>query len=220
MNKAIIFDFDGVIADSFEANYQGFVKLFSKREIESFDRGFLKSRFGIGPKGVLEDYFRIINRDHSSEQISEFVDEKTEYAIGFVDKVVFNDNFLDFFDIIKNKYKLAIATNNKKEFIIKFLEKNNIENFFTVIIDRDDVEKIKPNPEIFLKASSLLNVKPTDCIVFEDSVVGVTAAKRANMKCVAITSSNPREILEKENPDLIIDDYTEIDIEDLLKNSI
>jgi len=217
MNKAIIFDFDGVIADSFEANYQGFVKLFSKREIESFDRGFLKSRFGIGPKGVLEDYFRIINRDHSSEQISEFVDEKTEYAIGFVDKVVFNDNFLDFFDIIKNKYKLAIATNNKKEFIIKFLEKNNIENFFTVIIDRDDVEKIKPNPEIFLKASSLLNVKPTDCIVFEDSVVGVITAKNADMKCVAITTTSPRDLLEKENPDLIIDDYTEIDIEDLLK---
>ena len=87
---------------------------------------------------------------------------------------------------------------------------NNIKKYFKIIVDEDIVSKTKPDPELFLKASESLNILPSDCIVIEDSIMGVEAALKAGMKCIAITTTNGREKLNKAN--LVIDDFKELTI--------
>jgi beta-phosphoglucomutase len=113
------------------------------------------------------------------------------------------------------KVKKIIATGSHKRNAFILLKSFGIENEFD-IVGCEDVKQRKPSPQLFLVAAERLNSEPKDCVVFEDSPVGIRAAKRVGMKCVALTTSTSMEVLEKENPDLIIDDYTEIDVESLL----
>ena len=73
----------------------------------------------------------------------------------------------------------------------------------------------KPNPEIFFKTAKMLKAKPSECVVFEDSVPGITAAKRAKMKVVALLTTTPRGRLKKLKHNLLIKNYAAISIKDI-----
>jgi len=91
------------------------------------------------------------------------------------------------------------------------LEKK-IGGYFDVVVTADEVVKPKPDPEVFLVSATRLGVNPEDCIVVEDSVFGVRAAKAAEMKCIAVSSgAYSREELWEENPDLLINSLAEKD---------
>jgi len=75
--------------------------------------------------------------------------------------------------------------------------------------------KGKPDPEIYLKVAQELKISPTECVVFEDSIFGLEAAKAAGMKVIAITTSFSRDKLQL--ADIIIDSFTEIDVQSILK---
>ena len=80
-----------------------------------------------------------------------------------------------------------------------------LKKYFEVILTADSVSHSKPNPEIFLKTASELKMNPEKCVVFEDSIFGVKAAKSANMGCVAVTTGvYSKQELEVEKPDLIV----------------
>jgi HAD superfamily hydrolase (TIGR01509 family) len=80
-----------------------------------------------------------------------------------------------------------------------------IKKYFKTVVNSSHIIKGKPDPEIYLKAASLLNVSPKNCLVFEDAVVGIKSAKSAGMRVVAITTTQPKkELLEA---DMIVDDY-------------
>ncbi|HYV33635.1 MAG TPA: HAD family phosphatase, partial [Candidatus Limnocylindria bacterium] len=87
--------------------------------------------------------------------------------------------------------------------------------YFHYIIDASGVKRGKPSPDIFLKAARNLKVKPSDCIIFEDTFHGIEAAKRAGMKVVALATSHPAK--EIRHADLVIKDFTKIKISKLLK---
>jgi beta-phosphoglucomutase-like phosphatase (HAD superfamily) len=85
------------------------------------------------------------------------------------------------------------------------LEAYDMKNCFEVILTADSISHSKPDPEIFLKTASELKVKPKRCVVLEDSIFGVKAAKSANMGCIAVTTGvYSKQELEKEKPDLIV----------------
>lgn len=109
--------------------------------------------------------------------------------------------------------KMAMASSATVEDIDFVLAKVPIRNDFEAIIDGSRVSKGKPNPQIFLKAASDVNAKPEDCIVFEDSLAGITAANAAGMKVVAITTAHPASNLQHTN--LVIDDYTGLTVQQL-----
>jgi len=221
MNKAIIFDMDGVVADTETAYLESCNKLLKKFNIKTAKEDWFRRFPGTGTTYIMSTIFNE-NEFKPQEGLQYWLEKWKEEYRKIIIKREINPikGFLKFNKKINElKIKKIIATGSHKKNAFLVLKSFGIENEFE-IIGIEDVKERKPDPKLFIVAAERLNSKPEDCIVFEDSVVGVTAAKRANMKCVAITSSNPREILEKENPDLIIDDYTEIDIEDLLKNSI
>lgn len=81
---------------------------------------------------------------------------------------------------------------------------------FDAIVSGNDTERKKPHPDIFLAAACQLGVAPSDCLVIEDAVNGIQAAKRAGMRCAAVTTSFSRARLTGEQPDFILDDLMDI----------
>ena len=108
----------------------------------------------------------------------------------------------------------AIATSAPRSNVDFTLEKTGITRYFNTILDDSFVSQGKPNPEIYEKAAAALNFKPKDCIVFEDSLAGVQAGKRAGCKVVGITTTHTPD--ELTGTDLIIDNFIELDPRDLI----
>jgi HAD superfamily hydrolase (TIGR01509 family) len=80
-----------------------------------------------------------------------------------------------------------------------------IEKYFTAVVNSSHIKKGKPDPEIYLKVASLLNVLPKNCLVFEDAAVGIKSAKAAGMKVIAVATTQPKEELAE--ADMIVEDY-------------
>ena len=83
-------------------------------------------------------------------------------------------------------------------------------SWFSAIASGEDAERKKPAPDIFLAAAKRLGADPSDCLVVEDAINGIEAARAAGMKVVTITSYFDRETLEKHQPDAVIDDLMEL----------
>jgi len=96
------------------------------------------------------------------------------------------------------------------------IEELGITDYFSSIICGDEVSKGKPDPEMYLKTLSNLKMDKNECIIFEDSIEGVTAAKNAGIKSIGVTSSQSSEILKSVGAFKTINDYTEISLDNIL----
>ena len=99
---------------------------------------------------------------------------------------------------------MGLASMNNRQIIDRLLKVLYIDDFFSVVLTVDEVNKSKPDPEIFLKTAQKLGSNARDCVVLEDSIFGVMAAKAGNMSCIAVAQgAYTSEELAKANPDLI-----------------
>ena len=97
------------------------------------------------------------------------------------------------------------------------LDNLNIRHYFKAIVSADDVKFSKPNPETFLNAAALLNVNPTDCLVFEDTPKGAETALNAGMKCIVLTTTHQQHEFEHlDNVLYFAPDYTDDYFKNLL----
>ncbi|MBC8494528.1 HAD family phosphatase [archaeon] len=215
--KAIIFDMDGVIADTERAYLEACNKLLKKFGIEVNKDDWFNRYPGTGTTYILSTIFKE-NNIKPSEGLEYWLEKwKTEYS-KFVKngKIKPVKGFLEF-----NKHinalgiKKIIATGSHKKNAYLVLKTFGIEKEFE-IVGLEDVTEGKPNPEIFLEAAKRIGYSPENCVVFEDAVVGVQAAKAAGMECVAMTTSMPEEVLRQENPDWLVKDYTELEVEKIV----
>ncbi len=103
---------------------------------------------------------------------------------------------------------MAIATSGIQVNIDFLFEHIPIKKYFSVIVNSAHISKGKPDPEIYLKASALLDVKPYQCLVFEDAVVGIRSANAAGMEVIALSTTHPEEDLKI--ADRVIADYYEL----------
>ena len=132
--------------------------------------------------------------------------EKVKIQAELADSVQVFEGVTELLDALTGKTKLAVATMSGRQVIDKVLAEKNLKTYFETVISADDVKNPKPNPEIFVKTAKKLCVRPQDCVVIEDSIFGVKAAKVAKMNCVAVSSGvYSKEELATENPDLVVD---------------
>lgn len=118
------------------------------------------------------------------------------------------------------KMQLALVSSTPKENIELITKTLDIKKYFSLFINGDDVKEGKPSPQAFLLAAKKLRVEPKNCVVMEDAVVGVQAAKRAGMYCIAVTNTYPREELSEAA--IVVNSLEEISmktIEELLASS-
>ncbi|MCX8107301.1 MAG: HAD family phosphatase, partial [Verrucomicrobiae bacterium] len=102
----------------------------------------------------------------------------------------------------------ALASGSSHNVIKEVLALDGLARFFSVVVSVQDVGRNKPAPDVFLLAADRLGIPPAECMVIEDSIVGVQAAKAAGMDVIAITNSVPREQLNEAT--YVVDGYDEI----------
>jgi HAD superfamily hydrolase (TIGR01509 family) len=110
---------------------------------------------------------------------------------------------------------LAIASSSDRGWVAGHLDRLGIADRFDAVVTRDDVERTKPDPELFVRAMQALALAPADTLAFEDSLHGVIAAKSAGMRCVAV----PNPLLTGEDysaADLVVDSLAEHTLEELI----
>ncbi|WNZ28529.1 MAG: HAD family phosphatase [Candidatus Bathyarchaeota archaeon] len=211
MVKAVIFDWDGTLADTRKAVVQSFQTVLTKTGCKVSNE-FIERLMGVGTKKTIIEAFKKCNMRINVETLDNLSKEKVKIQAELADFVQVFDGAIELLDDLASKTKLAVATMSGRKVIDKVLAEKKIDSYFEAVISADDVNNPKPNPEIFLKTAKILGVLPIDCVVVEDSIFGVKAAKNANMKCIAVSSGvySKNELLE-ENPDLLVDGIWEKD---------
>lgn len=205
MIKAIIFDLDGVIADTQQHHAQ----------IESE----ILNRFGVvvSPEEITKKYAGIRTEDFLKQLLA---GKKVDFDI----KKIMAEKWQRINEICRTKLvevpgassliktaynsnlKLAVASASSADFVRMVLKKLKIIKYFSVFVSADEVGKGKPNPDVFLLAARKLLVSSQNCVVIEDSLNGMLAAKAAGMKCIGLTKN------KKAPADLIINSFVELDI--------
>jgi HAD superfamily hydrolase (TIGR01509 family) len=103
--------------------------------------------------------------------------------------------------------RLAIASSAVRASIEEVLRRFDLRDKFELIVDGSEVRRGKPDPEAFLVTAARLGVAPAQCIVFEDSAVGVQAAKAAGMYCVAVRNPHAQVLQNLDAADLVLDSF-------------
>jgi HAD superfamily hydrolase (TIGR01509 family) len=209
MAKAVIFDWDGTLADTRKAVVQSFQTVLTEAGCRVSDE-FIARRMGIGTKKTIIEAFRECHMRLDVSTLEKLADEKVRIQAGLADIVSLFDGAAELLEALQDKTKIALATMSSRKVVDKLLPAKRITAYFDVVVSADEVAYPKPDPEVFLIAAKKLRVTPEDCVVVEDSVFGVRAAKAANMKCVAVPSgAYSKEELKQEQPDLMIDSLLE-----------
>lgn len=177
--KAIIFDMDGVIFDTEMVYLKVWSKVFEKYGYK-MTKEIYTSVLGTGRENVKKVF---VNNYGSNLPIDDMYKEKDENLAKEIEKgVALKAGAYEILKYLKeNDFKIALATSAISKRAFKQLKQANIYKFFDAVVCRDDVEKTKPNPDIFLKAADKLNVNKNECIVIEDSSAGIKAAFNAGM---------------------------------------
>lgn len=211
MFDAVIFDWDGTLADTKFAVVASFQRIL--RQIGcKVNEEFIERRIGIGTKNIFIDALKATNISFTDETITELVKKKDEVQTELTKTVNLFEGALDLLNSLHTRKKMALASMSSRKVIDKLLYEKEVKKYFDVVITADEISHPKPNPDIFLRCATSLRVPSEKCIVVEDSIFGVKAAKEARMKCIAIPSgAYSREELEKEHPDLIVDSLNEKD---------
>jgi HAD superfamily hydrolase (TIGR01509 family) len=209
MVKAVIFDWDGTLADTKRAVAQSFQKVLRKTGCLVSDE-FIERRMGIGTKKTLEQALEECNVRFDDVMLENLAIEKIRIQANLTEIVSLFDGAIELLEELQGRIKIALATMSSRKVVCKLLSEKRIGGYFDAVVSADEIVKPKPDPEVFFISATKLGLKPEDCVVVEDSVFGVRAAKAAKMMCIAVSSgAYSREELEEENPDLMIDSLVE-----------
>ncbi len=177
--KAVIFDMDGVLADS-EPIHRAAEKLILK----DLDVEYTDDTTGIRFEDVLNE---ISSKNGIRLDVNMIMGRKFNIMIKNCKQLEPIYHAIQLVDSVK-QLKLAVVTGSTKNWADFVLNKFNLHNKFDVIITSEDFKKGKPDPEPYLIAGKRLGIKPESCIVIEDSSAGLRSAKAAGMKCVGLVS--------------------------------
>lgn len=208
-----IFDMDGVIVHSNPAHEET-IKEFCEIHNRNVSDAFLRNNiFGRTNKEWIPELFG----DITDEKLAAYADEKEAmFRDRFNPSSAMIDGIVSFLEQLRDKsIPCVLATSAPGENADYILDALNIRSHFSAILDSSHVEKGKPEPDVYLKAAKSLNLHPSKCIVFEDSLAGVEAGRRAGAHVVGITSTHTPEELG----DCIAtyENFREIDLDVLFK---
>jgi beta-phosphoglucomutase family hydrolase len=211
--EAVIWDMDGVLADTAARHFRAWRETFARKGVEFTEADF-KRGFGVRNDDIIQNILGKAVTKAEIEAIAQAKEATFRHLIANDIKPL--PGVLELLKALHDKgIKMAIASSTVMENIQLIVGSLKIADCFQAVITGHDVTEGKPSPQVFLLAAKKLNVSPANSVVFEDAVAGVRAAKSAGMRCVAITSSHPREELKE--ADLVVDSLTEVGVKDLEK---
>ena len=215
MLKAIIFDLDGTLVDSLPYHHESWRIFFKNNNIEENDFSEIIKEYKGG--GTLELMTSVFGDMYTRGELKKMSDDKEViFRDIYKSKVYPIEGLNKFLDNLKeNNILLSIGSNAIRKNVLMTIEELGITNYFSSIICGDEVSRGKPDPEMYLKTLSNLKVSKNECIIFEDSIEGVEAARNADIKVVGVTSSQSSEKLKSVGAFKTINDYTKISIDNI-----
>lgn len=205
--KAVIWDMDGVIADTAPYHFAAWQGLASKLG-RAFAEDDFRHTFGLRNDDIVR---YIMGQDISPDEIWALSARKeASFRAKIREGITPLPGVVPLLEGLSQAgFKMAIASSAPMENIALIAERLNIGRHFKAIVSEKDVTVGKPDPQVFLIASQRLGLPPRCCLVIEDAVAGVRAARAADMRCLAVTNSHPRESLAE--ADLVVDSLEEVD---------
>ena len=197
----LVFDVDGVIADTERVNAEASIKVFA--DLLGV-HGVVRADFEAGLGRGAAEYVRAAARVHGVALSDEQVDAATEARQANFLNLLQEEPLPAFPGVLelmesalqRNDFKVGIATSSTREKSEAVLESARIPYEQMVYVTGSDVQNKKPDPELFLKAAARLGLDPARCVVIEDAPDGVEAAHAAGCRCIAVTNSASREKLK------------------------
>ncbi len=224
MNKknkiyGLIFDVDGVIADTEAVNARASIKVFA----DLFGvEGVVREDFEAGLGRGAEEYVKAAAKVHSLELTDKQVEQATQLRQEYFLNILTEEPLPPFPGVLelmdeamqREDFRVAIATSGTLEKSRAVLNAVGVPYQKMVYINGNDVKHKKPDPELFLIAAQRMGIEPAQCVVIEDAPNGVQAAKAAGAKCIAVTNSTTAAKLGE--ADLICDSLEQISIETII----
>ncbi|WP_179298912.1 HAD family hydrolase [Evansella halocellulosilytica] len=201
MIKAVIFDFDGTLADTLPVCFHAFQAVFKEFDNTDVTSEEIKAMFGPSETGIIRENLKHENHDQAIELFYEKYNEKHEELV--LENIEINEMLQH---LKKEGYKLGIVTGKARRSLLISLKCLQMEDLFDVTITGDDVEKPKPHPEGLQKALAELCVTNEEAAFLGDSDADILAGKRANVHTIAVQWLPHYQTLEfKEEPNELIE---------------
>ena len=205
--KAVISDLDGVVVDTVPVHFKAWKKMFGEYGVD-FTFDMYKQKVDGIPRN---DGARAILTDLSPDELTKAATRKQDYFLEFLNKeeIPRYDSTINlFWDLKEAGIQVAVISSSKN--CPDILKRIGIYDRLDAVVSGFDITKGKPDPQIFLMAAERVGAKPDECVVFEDAVLGVEAAKNGHMRCIGIDRYNEPDRLAK--ADLVVSDLSEVDV--------
>lgn len=205
MKKVIIFDMDGVLIDSEPEYLKMNEKLFKGLGVD-MQRDNYHTFVGMSSKKM----WTLIRNDFNlSYNVDELMEMEKNSMFEILNSAVIRnpiDGITALLNtLIRKNYILSVASSSARKNIDLVLNRFNLKKYFKFVISGEDIKNGKPEPDIFNKVAEKFTTLPDKCFVIEDSANGVTAAKKAGMKCIGFKNALSSQDLSK--ADLIVDNF-------------
>jgi beta-phosphoglucomutase len=213
---AVIFDFDGVIADTEGLHLRAFQDVFERRGWQLDEQAYFERYLGYDDVGLVVAFGQERSLPLTGTDVATLVEAKTRLFASYIEagEMLF-PTAPACINRLAASYRLGIASGALKVEIVSILETADLLHHFPVIVAADDVTECKPAPEPYLKAARELNVAPSCCVAIEDSPAGLAAAKAAGMRTIGLTTTSARHLLKDAN--LVLDGLHQISAETVAK---
>jgi len=224
MLKAVVFDFNGVILDDEEYHYEALKRVLAQEGVLITRRDYYRDCLGFDDRECFLWGLKGEENVHRAGGMDALVQRKFLYYEALLDKETrFFPGVCGLIRRVAAKYPLAVASMALRREIEMALEKASLTGLFSVIVSGEDVEKTKPDPEAYQRALAQLNgrrggspessILPGHCLVIEDSVPGIRAAKRAGMRVLAVSHTVEAGMLAE--ADHVLDSLEGISLRDM-----
>ncbi|AFY02421.1 HAD family hydrolase [Bdellovibrio bacteriovorus] len=184
--KALLFDFDGTVADTMPAHLAAWNKALDKYDL-SLSRDQHMSWAGRPTARIVEMMNQLHKTDINPEQ---FVKEKEAHYLASLGDVTTIKSVMEIIQHYHGQIPMAIVTGSRRKIVELTMNQLGIQKYFDTLVCAEDYTQGKPAPDCFLMAAAKIQIAPADCLAFEDAVLGIEAAHTANMNCLKVTDDH------------------------------
>lgn len=191
--KAILFDLDGTLINTYEnINFRQALS-----ELKTVQKTLILKIIKSRVKSFADLERSIRDEVENPQEAQELIDRISEFLVQHYDNAPLKNEALTFLHYLKQKgYKICLCTNNATEVVEHIMEKKQIKDYFDYVITSQQVTKSKPDPQMYLEALKFVQLKASECVVFEDTESGVQAAQNAGIDVIVVCEKEKRKFAD------------------------